>query len=146
MSGIFIGADITEFPPSFIWSIFKPKGFIRGEDLEFLPTVPSPQVLIERLSIEVLRGLRVLAGWALNKKLRELPYKEYLETPEWLTKRLEKLEQVGYRCQRCDSSLDLQVHHLNYRHLGEEDLIRDLIVLCDGCHCRYHNLLPLRAA
>src|SRR5258705_12171703 len=92
MSGIFIRADITKFPTPFLWSVFRQSGFMRGEDLESLPTVPSPKILIERLPIEVLRELRVLDKWALIKKLREMPYTKYLETLEWLAKRLAKLE------------------------------------------------------
>ena len=30
--------------------------------------------------------------------------------------------------------MDLQVHHLNYDHVGNEDVYNDLITLCKYCH------------
>jgi hypothetical protein len=45
------------------------------------------------------------------KKLKAMPYREYLQTPEWRQKRKLKLEDAGYRSQRCNAEERLQVHH-----------------------------------
>lgn len=47
---------------------------------------------------------------------------------------------AGYRCERCDSKRDLQVHHRTYERLGHE-WDEDLEVLCDACHGEHHAIL-----
>jgi HNH endonuclease len=50
------------------------------------------------------------------------------------------LEAAGFTCQLCDSKDKLQVHHRRYDNIGHESL-SDLIVLCDRCHSRFHDVL-----
>lgn len=59
---------------------------------------------------------------------------EYYSSPEWAKKRSERLKLDDYRCQRCGFTRALEVHHLNYERLGNEDVSRDLITLCKKCH------------
>lgn len=61
-------------------------------------------------------------------------YKEYLMSPEWQKKRSERLRLDQYKCQKCGRPMDLQVHHLNYDHVGNENIYIDLITLCKYCH------------
>ena len=60
--------------------------------------------------------------------------KEYYNSAEWAKKRSERLKIDDYRCQRCGFTRALEVHHLNYERLGNEDVARDLITLCKKCH------------
>lgn len=71
--------------------------------------------------------------------LRALPYAEYLQSPWWRAKRNDALRAARYRCQRCESKRELQVHHLTYERIGAE-LPGDLEVLCRGCHLGEHSL------
>lgn len=72
-------------------------------------------------------------------ELRNMPYKDYLQTPHWKRLREDKLRAAGRRCQICSSdSVTLNVHHNNYKNRGKE-LDRDLIVLCRGCHSLFHE-------
>ncbi|KAA3645534.1 MAG: HNH endonuclease [Chloroflexi bacterium] len=77
-----------------------------------------------------------------NKRLRELatmPYREYLQTPEWKERRKRHLISAGYRCQLCNSSgVTLNVHHRTYDRRGNERFT-DLIVLCQDCHSTFHD-------
>lgn len=74
-----------------------------------------------------------------SRKLRAMPYEEYLRTPHWKRKREDKLRAAGHRCQVCNSGSGiLDVHHRTYERLGEE-LDMDLTVLCRGCHRRHHE-------
>lgn len=75
--------------------------------------------------------------------LRTMPYKQYLQTPEWQERRKAALKRAGYKCQVCNRSRQLHTHHRTYERRGAE-LARDLIVLCDECHALYHGkgLLP----
>ena len=70
----------------------------------------------------------------MNKKT----YRAYLRTPHWKTVRSRKLNQAGYRCERCgDAKGKLEVHHVTYANLGREKM-GDLAVLCRNCHRREH--------
>ncbi len=70
--------------------------------------------------------------------LRAMPYAEYLKTQEWIRRRMVKLEISEYRCQLCNSSEDLNVHHRTYERLGCEKM-GDLLVLCRDCHKLFHE-------
>ncbi len=71
-------------------------------------------------------------------ELRAMPYQDYLRTQDWLRRRAVKLEISEYRCQLCNSSEGLQVHHRTYERLGCEKM-GDLIVLCKECHALFHE-------
>jgi len=75
-------------------------------------------------------------------------YEAYLLTPAWKEKREWALRCADHTCADCGyrpgsnwptpGPKHLEVHHLNYDHVGEE-LVRDLLVLCDECHEIRHN-------
>lgn len=72
-------------------------------------------------------------------ELRTMPYREYLQTPEWQATRKDALRRAGYRCQVCGATgFKLNVHHNTYERRGEE-YARDLIVLCYPCHNAHHD-------
>jgi len=48
------------------------------------------------------------------------------------------LERDGWRCQRCGSLRDLQVHHIQSRSLLGDDAEENLITLCGFCHRQTH--------
>ncbi len=74
--------------------------------------------------------------------LRTMPYIEYLQTPEWQTKRHGKLRSAGFRCELCNTgNTVLDVHHRTYERRGNE-YYKDLIVLCRDCHARFHDKVP----
>lgn len=66
-------------------------------------------------------------------------YAEYLRTPHWLATRKVALERAERRCQVCNGSKLLQVHHRTYERIGAE-LPGDLTVLCDDCHGVFHDI------
>lgn len=65
-------------------------------------------------------------------------YLDYLKSPAWRAKREDKLKSANRQCQICRSEYDLQVHHLTYKNLYNEKR-KDLIVLCEPCHIKYHD-------
>jgi len=71
-------------------------------------------------------------------ELRRLPYEQYLRSRHWLTTRRRALLRAGRKCQRCEASYSLEVHHLTYDRLGAE-AEGDLMVLCAMCHLREHQ-------
>ena len=60
------------------------------------------------------------------RELRTMPYKEYLQTPEWQERRKARLKAARYRCQVCNTiDQRLNVHHRTYgRPLGAAEEIR----------------------
>jgi 5-methylcytosine-specific restriction endonuclease McrA len=62
----------------------------------------------------------------------------YIDSPEWQEKRAQAFRRYGRTCQRCKSLPATQVHHKTYKHLGSEPL-KDLEVLCEGCHQNIHE-------
>lgn len=65
-------------------------------------------------------------------------YKEYLKTDEWKRIRRWALDRAGHKCQLCQSTKNLNVHHNNYKNLGKEEPA-DIIVLCKNCHTKHHK-------
>lgn len=93
-------------------------------------------------------------NWEINntpdeiKRLRSLPYPEYLTTAHWKHVRGAMLMLYGAHCQGkgCfEGDLDsfwfdekwLHVHHISYKNKGNERYT-DLTLLCNDCHKRLH--------
>lgn len=73
------------------------------------------------------------------EELHVMPYKQYLQSPEWQQRRKDQLRRANYRCQVCNySDTVLDVHHRTYERRGNENQ-RDLIVLCRNCHSIFHK-------
>ena len=68
-----------------------------------------------------------------------MTYSEYLKSPEWHKLRKQALNRADYRCQTCNGTESINVHHRVYPvKLGTEP-ITDLVVLCRCCHKIFHN-------
>lgn len=93
----------------------------------------------------VLHPVRTSNDQAIRRtaELRSMPYKDYLQTPEWRAKRAEMLERAGRRCQICNRGGRLEVHHRTYERRGSE-LYDDLFVLCAECHDQFHRQGKIR--
>jgi 5-methylcytosine-specific restriction endonuclease McrA len=80
---------------------------------------------------------------AESRRLRELPYDEFLNEPYWrAVSRLVK-DRDKHRCQKCgrpgDQYRRLEVHHLRYdKHGKEHRHLGDLRTLCSECHRKFH--------
>jgi 5-methylcytosine-specific restriction endonuclease McrA len=70
-----------------------------------------------------------------------MPFTEYRLTKEWRARRSRVLLRAGNRCELCNASGLLDVHHRTYDRYGDE-LLSDLIALCRPCHSKYHDVLP----
>ena len=62
-----------------------------------------------------------------------ITYTDYLNSKQWRQRRLAKLEMAEFKCQYCDEKSYLSVHHLSYKHLGNEST-KELVVLCPAHH------------
>lgn len=77
-----------------------------------------------------------------NKKMTESQkrYQDYLSSEAWGEVATAVKRRAGYRCQVCNSQLDLCAHHRTYEHRYEEmNHLDDLICLCRRCHETFHK-------
>jgi len=65
-------------------------------------------------------------------------YRAYLRTPEWKAIKLEIHSLRNHKCERCDSTYRLEVHHKTYKNLFNESP-KDLELLCHNCHGKEHD-------
>lgn len=70
---------------------------------------------------------------------RKAAYAEYLLSDVWQGKRTAALERAGNRCQLCNGTKILNVHHRTYERIGAE-APEDLTVLCRSCHAKFHDV------
>jgi hypothetical protein len=73
--------------------------------------------------------------WHLSSKASQ----DYIHSPQWRQRAAALKAAANWRCQKCGSPKDIQVHHLRYDHLGNEQP-GDCIVLCKIHHQEAHGL------
>ena len=94
-------------------------------------SITELQTILDRKAREALE--------ARIAELRSLPYREYLQSPEWKERAVLARQRAGYRCQVCNAAnVQLNVHHRTYERLGNEE-DGDLTVLCQPCHQIFHE-------
>ena len=64
-------------------------------------------------------------------------YHSYLQSPEWKTK-VSLIKQRDKVCQLTGATTQLEVHHITYDRLGNEDL-SDLVLLSRSAHQHVHD-------
>jgi HNH endonuclease len=69
----------------------------------------------------------------------KLAYMEYLRSDRWRQLRAEALQRDGYACRVCASTVELNVHHREYRKRWGGETVDDLTTLCRRCHERHHT-------
>jgi len=70
--------------------------------------------------------------------IKQGEYNKYLRSGSWKKFRQTILDLRGRECQLCQSKHDIQVHHMSYKRVGNED-IRDVLVVCGECHSFIHS-------
>lgn len=77
--------------------------------------------------------------------MTDTEYQQYLKSPEWKAKALARLKIDDFRCAMCGcrgtAVNALEVHHMGYRNLKEENPYTDLVTLCHVCHKSVHHLM-----
>ena len=69
-------------------------------------------------------------------------YEAYIKSPAWADKRRERWKIDNKRCVMCGrpvSDREWECHHITYKRLGREDVLRDICTLCRDCHTKIHN-------
>lgn len=73
-------------------------------------------------------------------QLKSLSYSDFLKTGYWFAVSHTAKARAGMRCQVCNQTDGIQVHHRTYATHGyEHDNMNDLTVLCSDCHGLFHG-------
>lgn len=79
---------------------------------------------------------------AWTKKLKYFKdkriYSQYLKSRAWKNKRQRVIARAKGICEECRVNKIAQVHHLTYKHIGDEQL-NELMGLCKECHEAKHK-------
>jgi len=74
--------------------------------------------------------------------IKKLSYQDFLQTFYWQIVKDRKKYRANYKCQLCGNGGTLHVHHSTYENHGNEiNNLNDLIVLCDKCHEKFHDII-----
>ena len=84
--------------------------------------------------------LQPITKWSANQFMSAETKQSYLTSFEWRILREQVLRRDSYTCQSCGATHNLEVHHITYERLGDEELA-DLVALCSNCHNHVHNEL-----
>ena len=82
-----------------------------------------------------IRSMRWKSEWRYT-------YNKYLCSEEWQSIRSRRMQIDNCRCTKCgqpDDYVTLQVHHLTYKNVGDENIVDDLVTLCIDCHQEQHG-------
>ena len=76
----------------------------------------------------------------VEEYIKDMDYYDFLETPYWKAIAEYIRKRADYKCQLCNSTENLNVHHRTYEHHGDElNNLRDLICICEDCHYKFHD-------
>jgi hypothetical protein len=104
----------------------------KTEGNEYLtPVIPVLVTEINKREIELTELWKTIEEPAFD-------YHEYLKSEHWQETRKAALKRADYRCQVCNGTKRLEVHHRTYERLWMEN-DADLTVLCDECHGLFHK-------
>lgn len=83
----------------------------------------------------------------IQKKINNMSYADFLTTPYWTGVKKMTYAIHGAKCCSCGTEkAKFNVHHKTYDRHGlehhEEVAREDLIVLCEECHAKTHNIQP----
>jgi 5-methylcytosine-specific restriction endonuclease McrA len=62
----------------------------------------------------------------------------YIKSKQWADVRKKRMQIDKNTCQKCGAKKHLQVHHLTYENIGEEEM-EDLLTVCKPCHMKIHG-------
>lgn len=131
-------------PTNFVMNYWRKKKWetLRGEQVKTIDAVVNVcnSIFVTRLKRE--NNIK-----QAKKKIDEAngfcTYKEQLKSEEWKAFRAFIFAAKGKVCESCGRASNLQVHHKTYisGRKAWEYLPQDLMVLCEKCHKKIHNIL-----
>ena len=91
--------------------------------------------------INMLNQYRECNFMPIKQTICKMKYSDFLNTFYWKIIANEKRIQANNKCQLCSEKGVLHTHHNTYANHGLEiDNLSDLIILCETCHEKFHDL------
>jgi len=76
----------------------------------------------------------------LAGRLKGKPYQVFLNSKYWHLVRRKVMKRDGFKCRICQSTDNLIVHHVTYKHhFKEHKHLNELMTMCTSCHTEYHE-------
>lgn len=128
----------------------KNRIFVQEQKEEYLQYLDPNRKFNDGLSTRIkiatiMNPLYVVDNYFIKSRILALNYNEFLHTPYWDGIRCYKLQKANYKCQLCGKTGKLHVHHRTYENHGMEHVKKiadsDLIVLCEDCHKKFHDIV-----
>jgi 5-methylcytosine-specific restriction endonuclease McrA len=117
-------------------AVLEKQGLFRFEQITELTS--SGRAKVTGWKVENLHGYYYQREQE-RKQIREESYQEFLGGKYWKKVRRVVLKRDKC-CQACGSLNKLHVHHLSYKHHGDEmNHLEDLVTLCAVCHQTEHS-------
>lgn len=121
-----------------IFNLYEQKGWktVKG----------TPVKSIEAIIISYNSKINPNSSYKKRKLNQSEQYKELLQTEEWRYFRDKVIELHNYKCDKCEETKKLQVHHKAYRGRGKKRRLpwgyffKDMEVLCEKHHAEAHNV------
>lgn len=110
---------------------------MRREEYDYFACAQRPPKAFSNTLEQIKGAIKVRTDNAEIARLKALPYREYLQSEHWMQFRAKILSR-DHGCRKCGSHKQLEVHHLTYDRLGEEQNT-DVISLCHRCHKAMHR-------
>lgn len=107
----------------------------------------SPEDIVKKKVSQIRRYNRKLRKLDRKKRLQQLEnnptYAVYITSRKWRTRKKRFYAKYGDKCFACGSRSQTTVHHISYRHLGNEG-DGELAILCWNCHKEYHDIYGVK--
>lgn len=112
---------------------------------EFIKTYLNPNMVWNKKvtpckKIRILQSKLPIRHSEVSSYIKTMSYQDFLQTLYWKGISDYKKMKADYRCELCNSTGVLNVHHRCYSIHGDELYsLNDLIVLCQDCHRTFHH-------
>jgi len=119
-------------------STFIPKAMVAGlvSDISALPETDR-QLRESFKAHELATNHELFSTAPANDSSWNEAYDEYLASDKWARLREKVMTRSAGICEGCLEAPATEVHHLTYKHLGDE-LLWELVAVCRDCHRRCH--------
>lgn len=102
-------------------------------------TVRRPEQERQRAEYERQRQERERQVAAENEQWQAWYQGVYLKSPAWKARREKVMRRADGICEGCLVETATEVHHLTYKHVGDE-FLWELRAICRSCHERLHEI------
>jgi len=106
------------------------------------PNASWASEISSRSKISYLENAYIAYDEKIINHIKNMPYNLFLQTPYWKAISEYKRGKAGFKCELCNSNKSsLNVHHRTYEIRGKEIFnLPKLIVLCEKCHLKFHDI------